>query len=162
MLERLLGSCRATYPLLMLTLIFYGLLDSLTTIFCFYIANDQGYNALSAETSPLISSGIFGSDWRSVIFSKVFIVAVIFLHLYILSQYQRLTPVVNACLITMTIFGAFATVNNISIILGSEEITVFHISPLMISSILSSVILLFGFYIFIMRMKNTTNTMIKA
>ena len=103
---------------------------------------------MSAEMSPLINSGIFGSDWRAVIFSKAFIIAVIFLHLYILSQYQRFTPIVNACLITMIIFGAIATVSNISIILGSDDITVFHISPMMISAILSSVILLFGFNIF--------------
>lgn len=157
MLDRLLGSHRATYPLLMLTLIFYGLFDALTTVLCFSITSDQGFNALNSEISPLIRSGIFGIDWRAVILSKAFIIAIIFLHLYILSRYNRLVPVVNACLITMTIFGTVATINNIHIILGGDEITVFNISPALISAILSTLVLFFGFNIFLMRMRKPTD-----
>lgn len=154
MLERFLGSRRATYPLLILTLMTYGLLDALTTIICFYRSSGQGYDALGSELSPLIRSGIFGSDWKAIVLSKIFIIAVIFLHLYLMSRYQRLIPVVNACLVAMTIFGTIATVSNSSIILGGTEITVFSISPAMVSAILSSLILLFGFYIFLARMRN--------
>lgn len=154
MLETLMGSRRITKPLLILAIIFYGLLDVLSTLLCFYMLSGHGYNALDSEISPLIRSGIFGSDWRAVILSKVCVITVIFLHLYILSQYQRLVPIVNACLIVMTIFGTIATINNSSIILGGAEITVFNVSPMMISAMISSLILLFGFQIFLTRTRN--------
>lgn len=157
MLGKLMGSRRAIYPLLILATLAYGLFDALTTLFCYYMLSGQGYNALDSEISPLIRSGIFGSDWRSVVLSKVCVMAFILLHLYILSQFRQLVPVVNACLITMTIFGAIATVNNISIILGGAGITFFQISPVMICAMLSSLILLFGFLIFLTRMGEGTN-----
>jgi hypothetical protein len=156
MLETFIGSRRATYPLLILAIILYGLFDALTTLLCYYMLSGHGYNALDSEISPLIRSGIFGSDWRAVVLSKVCVMAFIFLHLYILSQFQQLVPVVNACLITMTVFGTVATVNNINIVLGGAEITFFNISPVMICAMLSSLILLFGFLIFLTRMREET------
>lgn len=152
-----MGSRRATYPLLILAIISYGLFDALTTLLCYYLLSGHGYNALDLEISPLIRSGIFGSDWRAVILSKICVMAVIILHLYILSQFRQLVPVVNACLITMTIFGAMATVNNINIILGGAEVSFFNISPAMISAMASSLVLLIGFLIIIARMRDATN-----
>ncbi len=143
--------------LLILAIISYGLFDALTTLLCYYLLSGHGYNALDLEISPLIRSGIFGSDWRAVILSKICVMAVIILHLYILSQFRQLVPVVNACLITMTIFGAMATVNNINIILGGAEVSFFNISPVMISAMASSLILLIGFLIIITRMRDATN-----
>ena len=47
-----------------------------------------------------------------------------------MSRYQRLIPVVNACLMTMIIFGTFATINNIDIVLGGDRgLTVFKPEP---------------------------------
>ena len=156
MLEIFMGSRRATYPLLIFAIISYGLFDALTTLLCYLMLSGHGYNGLDSEISPLIRSGIFGMDWRAVILSKVSIMAVIFLHLYILSQFQQLVPVVNACLATMTVFGTIATANNINIALGGTEITFLNISPVMICAMLSSLILLFGFRIFLTRMREGT------
>lgn len=149
MIETFPGSHRATYQLSILAVIFYGLLDALSTLLCFYKFSIDGYDALDSEISPLIRSGIFGSGWKAIIISKICIIAVIFLYLRLISQYRRLVPVVNSCLITMIIFGAVATLNNANIALGGADIMFFSVSPLMASSMLSLVILLFGFYEFL-------------
>ena len=156
MIEAFPGSHRASYTLSILAVISYGLFDVLSTLLCFYKLSTGGYDALASEISPLIRSGIFGSGWKAIVLSKVCVIAVIFLHLYILSQYRRLVPVVNACLITMIIFGTVATINNANIILGGAEITFFNVSPVMASAMLSSLIILLGFYDVLIRMKNTT------
>jgi hypothetical protein len=126
-------------PLMIMAVLFFGVFDAGTTIYTVHVMQSWGIvNPYDYEISPLIMSGLFGTGDISVILTKIVVITLCLVILFIALSDTRLVMSVNLMLMGSIVAGLLAGVSNLIVAFTGENLHVFAVSSAIITLMVAS------------------------